>query len=146
MSPRTRGPRARQGGTLRRGRSVAGALALVVAPLLLSACSSSASIENFLEDRYQEQPSSNNARQYRTSLPVSSVDRAIRSQLEPVDSIQSNTGSFFRFDDQQYVSVVPAGGGSTIAFGPRTSQASDDYDDNGGTAAAVRGGGPGEGK
>lgn len=90
----------------------------------------------------------NRDREFRAGLPVAAVDATVTDRYEPLESIRSNTGTFLRYDDNQYLSIIPAGVGSTILYGSVPSRAWTAFQDAGGAAAAVdeRGGGPGEGK
>src|SRR3712207_8654387 len=42
------------------------------------------------------------------SLPFSAVDAAVTNKFEPLESIRAADGTFLRYDDNQYLAILPA--------------------------------------
>jgi hypothetical protein len=119
----------------------------LIAVALLAGCSSDSGLQSYLGDRYQPTGATSPDREFRTSLPFSAVDAAVTNQYEPLESIRAGDGTFHRYDDDQYLSIVPSGAGSTILLGSAAGLAASAFRNHGGSAVAEeRGGGPGEGK
>lgn len=87
--------------------------ALVVAALLLAACSGSSDVRRFLDDTYALERTDGDTRTYSSSDPVGTAVTRIVGRQQPAARQADGGAEYLRYDDDIVV-VSPAAGGSTI--------------------------------